>query len=121
LFLPSRSHGFDSRLPLHPVSNVTTHVRSEGRPAGETLLFRQMHRAEDEASLLYLPHRLLAYQAPAVRARTAAAKAGLPPPHGNRLKYPRYLPLTHAKASPSFSERQAIFDIQANDLLVALC
>jgi len=44
LFLPSRSHGFDSRLPLHPASNVTTYVRSERPPTGEPLLSRQVLR-----------------------------------------------------------------------------
>jgi hypothetical protein len=47
--------------------------------------------------------------------------AGLPPVHGSRLKYPRYLPLSHVKAFRKFSARQPIFDMQANDLLVALC
>ncbi len=47
--------------------------------------------------------------------------AGLPPVHASRLKYPRYGPLSHVKAFRKFSARHPIFDIQANDLLVALC
>ena len=42
MFLPSRSHGFDSRLPLHLAPNVTTYVRSERPPTGEALLVRQV-------------------------------------------------------------------------------